>query len=439
MMRGSPVDGNAAAPGRLAQRVCAFLRRNTHPRQERSAGAPQGLDSSHGETQVMEAVRRLAAGVAHDLNNLLLVVQGYTEMALAEEDAGPQTLAHLAEVRAASVRAVSLAEDLLTVGQRGRISLRMLQLNEFISRVLPSVKAEASDGVEVRLSLAHDLPAIFSDSEQIARLVSALCARAWSVMPAAGRLTIGTQVTEPDPSGQRRVLLTFADTGAPVPADLRPRLFEPFLPWRADGKGLGLELSIAYSIVHRLGGTIDVENPPEGGVKFVISFPVREEAPAGNEGAMRPSKEMSTLPRRDAVTLVEPGQTILLAEDDEGLRTLAMRILAREGYEVLVARDGQEAVDLFEAHRDVVRLAVVDEVMPRMGGRAALARMRRSVPGLPAVLCTGYTWSLDGKTQEGGDILDVLPKPWRPRELLRIVRETLEARTAPLPGAGDNA
>ena len=85
-----------------------------------------------------------------------------------------------------------------------------------------------------------------------------------------------------------------------------------------------------------------------------------------------------------------------------------------------------------------VRLAVIDEVMPRMGGRAALARMRRSVPGLPAILCTGYTWSLDGKTQEGGDTLDILPKPWRPRELLRIVRETLEARKARLPGAGDN-
>ncbi len=387
----------------------------------------------------MEAVRRLAAGVAHELNNLLLVVQGYTEMALAEEDAGPQTLAHLAEVRAASVRAASLAEDLLTVGQRGRISPRMLQLNESISRVLPSVRAEAADGVEVRLSLAPDLPAVFSDDEQIARLASALCTRAWSVMPAGGRLTIGTQATAPDPSGQRRVLMTFADTGAPVPADLRPRLFEPFLPWRADSKGLGLELSIAYSVMHRLGGTIEIENPPEGGAKFVVSFPVRDEAPAGDQGSMQPSKEMPVLPRRTTGEPVEPGQTILLAEDDEGLRTLAMKILAREGYEVLVARDGQEAVDLFEVNKDAVRLALIDEVMPRMGGRAALARMRRSVPGLPAVLCTGYTWSLDGKTQEDGEILDILPKPWRPRELLRIVRETLETHRARLPSAGDNA
>src|SRR5208337_2838923 len=214
---------------------------------------------------------------------------------------------------------------------------------------------------------------------------------------------------------------------------------EPFLPWKTDGKGVGLELSIAYSIVNRLGGTIEMESPPEGGAKFVISFPVRDEAPARDEESMQRSREMPALPRRAAVQPAKPGQTILLAEDDEGLRTLAMKILAREGYEVLAARDGQEAVELFEVNRDAVRLALVDEVMPRMGGRAAVARMRRSVPGLPAVLCTGYTWSLDGKTQEGDDIPDILPKPWRPRELLRIVRETLETHTARLPGDGDNA
>jgi CheY-like chemotaxis protein len=300
------------------------------------------------------------------------------------------------------------------------------------------VKAEAADGVEVRLSLAPALPAVFSDDEQISRLVAALCARAWPAMPAGGRLTIGTQATEPDASGQRHVLLTFADTGAPVPPELHARLFEPFLPWKADSKGLGLELSIAYSIVHRLGGTIVVESPTEGGTRFVISFPARNEALKGDNGSTKASKEAPAPPHRAAVDSVEPGQTILLAEDDEGLRTLAMKVLSHEGYEVLAARDGQEAVEIFELNRDAVRLALIDEVMPRMGGRAALARIRRSVPGLPAVLCTGYVWSLDGKTQEYGDIVDILPKPWRPRELLRIVREALEANRARLPAAGDD-
>jgi CheY-like chemotaxis protein len=433
MMQRSSLSRNAAPPKCLA-RVRALFTRSWSAE---SGGPPQGHDQTNGEAHVMEAVRRLAAGVAHDLNNLLLVVQGYTEMALAEEDAGPQTLAHLAEVRAASVRAASLAEDLLTVGQRGRIAPRMLQLNESITRALPAVRADASHGVEVALSLAPVLPAVFSDDEQIARLVAALCARACSAMPGGGRLTISTRATEPDPSGQQRVLLTFTDTGAPVPPELRARLFEPFLPWKADGKGLRLELSIAYSIVHRLGGTIAVESPAQGGTQFVVSFPVRNVAPADHDGSTPPSRETPALPLPATADPVEPGQTVLLAEDDEGLRTLAMRILAREGYAVLVARDGQEAVEIFDLNRDAVRLAVIDEVMPRMGGRAALARMRRSVPGLPAVLCTGYVWSLDGKTQENADLLEILPKPWRPRELLRVVREALKTGRTRLSAAED--
>jgi len=437
MMPEVNLTGKALSSRCLVQRVRAFLGWNPRARTAALADEPQGHDPQHEEAHVMEAVRRLAAGVAHDLNNLLLVVQGYTEMALAEEDAGPQTLGHLAEVRDASVRAASLAEDLLTVGQRGRVTLRMLQLNESISRALPSLRAEAADGVEVRLALAPGLPAIFSDDEQIARLIGALCAHAWTVMPAGGTLTIGTLATEPDPSGQRRVILSVADTGAPLPSELRVRLFEPFLPWKADSKGLGLELSIAYSIVHRLGGTIEVQSLPQGGTVFVISFPVYNEAPEELGAAAQSSKETRGIPNGTPALPVESGQTILLAEDDEGLRTLAMKILTREGYEVLVARDGQEAVELFELNKDAIRLAVIDDVMPRMGGRAALARIRRIVPGLPAILCTGYTWSLDGKAREYGEILDILPKPWRPRELLRAVREALEPSRSRLPDPVD--
>jgi CheY-like chemotaxis protein len=382
----------------------------------------------------MEAVRRLAAGVAHDLNNLLLVVQGYTEMALAEEDAGPQTLGHLAEVRDASVRAASLAEDLVTVGQRGRIAPRMLQLNESLSRILPSLRAEAAEGVEVRAVLAPVLPAIFFDEVQIARLATALCARAWTVMPAGGVLTLGTLVTEPDLSGQRRVLLTFSDTGAAVPPELRMRLFEPYLPWKADGMGLGLELSIAYSIVHRLGGELEVESPPQGGTTFVISFPVRTEALEERSAQALPPEETPGIPRRAPDVPVGPGQTILLAEDDEGQRTLAMKVLVREGYHVLAARDGQEAFEIFELNKGAICLALMDEVMPRMSGRVALARMRGILPGLPAILCTGYMWSLDGKAREYGEVMDILPKPWRPRELLRRVREALEPSRPRFPG-----
>ena len=382
----------------------------------------------------MEAVRRLAAGVAHDLNNLLLVVQGYTEMAFAEQDAGPRTLGHLEEVRNASVRVSSLAQDLLTVGQRGRTASRTLQLNDCIERSLPTLRAEAVEGVEVRVSLAPALPPILCDQEQMARLARALCVRAWAVMPSGGVLTIGTAATEPGTSGERRVFLTFSDTGPAVPPELRARLFEPYVPWKPDRKGLGLELSVAHSIVHGLGGKIEVEYPPQGGTIFIMSFPARTAEQEEHDAPPLPPGASPELPRQAPEEPVAAGQTILLAEDDEGLRTLAMKVLVREGYNVLAAHDGQEAVEIFEINRDAVRLALIDEVMPRMSGRAALARMRGSVPGLPAILCTGYIWSLDGKAREYGDVIDVLPKPWRPRELVQRVREVLELSRARNPG-----
>ena len=390
-------------------------------------------DVSSEEAHVMEAVRRLAAGVAHDLNNLLLVVQGYTEMAFAEEDAGPQTLGHLEEVRNASVRAASLAEDLLTVGLRGRSAPRMHQINDCITRNLRSLRAAAAEGVEIRVALAPALPVIMCDQVQMARLARALCARAWAVMPAGGVLTIGTAVTEPGPAGERRVLLTFSDTGAAVPPELRKRLFEPYVPWKPDGKGLGLELSIAHSIVHSLGGEIEVQCPPQGGTTIVLSFPVRPEA--RDEHNAPPPRGSHEMPHTAADGPIAAAQTILLAEDDEGLRTLAMKVLVREGYNVLAARDGQEAFEIFELNKGAICLALMDEVMPRMSGRVALARMRGILPGLPAILCTGYMWSLNGKAREYGEVLDILPKPWLPRELVQRVREALAPSRPRSPGA----
>ena len=190
MTQGSQENRNTSSARRLVNRACAFLRRKAGAREEARAVVPQTDAPLHTEEPVMEAIRRLAAGVAHDLNNLLLVVQGYTEMALAEEDAGPQTLAHLAEVKAASKRAAALAGDLLTVGQRDRISPRRLQLGESIARVLPSLRAEAAQGVDIGLSLAPDLPAVFSDDAQIARLVAALCRRD-SVRGTAAQICLG--------------------------------------------------------------------------------------------------------------------------------------------------------------------------------------------------------------------------------------------------------
>jgi CheY-like chemotaxis protein len=202
-------------------------------------------------------------------------------------------------------------------------------------------------------------------------------------------------------------------------------VFEPYPATESGGTGLGL--SVVHGIVKRVGGDIEATGGPEGGTVFTITFPGRAAYPeAWVSAASTPPPDQGAQTRaRPTETAQGAGETILIAEDDDGLRALATKILSREGYTVLAARDGEEAVGLYERNREAVRLALIDDVMPRMGGRAALARMRDATPGLPAILCSGYTWSLSGKAQEGAAPFDILQKPWRPRELLRAVRDAL--------------
>jgi two-component system, cell cycle sensor histidine kinase and response regulator CckA len=419
IIRGGEMIESNGPPRGPFRKVIGVLRRAPAVHHDDTVDA-----QAHGHA--MEAVARLAGGVAHELNNILLVVQGYVDMALQEDDAGPETRRHLLEVREAAGRATRLVGDLLVVGERGPFTPRLLDLNALLTRLCPVWNAEMGD--RVHLSLADRLPPILADEQQIVRLGALFCARAREVMPSGGTLRFSTSLIDGDSSTPRSVALAVSDTGPTESLEGRMRLFEPYLPGPAGGKGQGLGLSLVHGIVKRIGGEITVYYPDDGGTTFFITIPAREIPRGAPPPEPLPHPSEASQARDPEEKRVAAGGTILLAEDDEGLRTLAARVLAREGYDVLSARDGQEAVELFERNKEHVSLALLDDVMPRMGGRAALLRMRTLVPGLPAILCTGYTWSLDGKAQETGEGFEVLPKPWRPRELLRLVREKIEQR-----------
>ena len=409
-------------------RARAFLRRLAGS--EGRTDSPDRPDPAVAQGQVMDAVSRLAGGVAHDLNNVLLVVQGYTEMALAEQSLGSEARGHLAEVREAASRASLLVADLLLVGQRGPLAPRSLDLNDILARLLPGLKTRVGDGIEISFVPGDDVPEVVADEEQLGRLAVVLAEKARESMPGGGMLTIRTAAAPGAGgagAGERRAILSFHDAGAAPPRTALVRLFEPYLPASDGGKGRGLGLSIAHGIVKRIGGDIEAVAGPQGGTAVTITFPGRASVPESWLSAPRvtqsePLAGPGTYPQEAAQG---GGETILVAEDDDGLRALAVKILSREGYAVLAARDGEEAVDIYERNREVVRLALLDDVMPRMGGRAALARIRASSPGLPVILFSGYTWSLNGKTADSAAPFAILQKPWRPRELLRAVRESL--------------
>jgi len=381
-----------------------------------------------GEARVLESLSRLAGGVAHDLNNILLVVQGYTEMALSEEDAGAEVRDLITEAREAMTRAASLVQDLLVAGQRGPFTPRLIDLSEAVRRQLPALHAACGDGIQITISLAADLPPVLLDEDLLGRLLAALCARAREAMPAGGEVTVETSSGGGSMEASR-VLLRVGDTGEAIAAEMRGRFFEPYLPGRSGGKGQGLGPLIVHSVVRRLGGEVAVESSDGGGTVFVVSLPGRHvgdvaQVPAADCSPGAAPRPPETAP--SSAVLPDPGAaTILVAEDDEGLRSLAVKVLSREGYTVIAARDGQEAVDLYERAGGTISLVLLDDVMPRMGGRATLERIRRTAPSLPAILCSGYTWRLDGAPRESDAFCAVLPKPWQPRELIHRVREGL--------------
>jgi len=380
---------------RLMTSLRALLRRRPAAPVTRTPGSPPGRPP--------DSLERLAGGVAHDFNNILLVVRGYAELALGEEDLGPRARGHLQEVMAAMQRASELIGQLLAIGRRASSSLSEIDLNESTSRALEQCRVSRSGGIQASFVAGGGLPRLLASADQVDRLIGSLLTYAAERMTKGGRLFVETSlVPEGEPPGQR-ILLRVAAPGAVIPDDERTGIFEPFYV-SSTGKRLGLGLAAARGTVSLLGGTISMESPPSGGIEFLISLPVQTESLNA--------------------PLHSGGGTILLAEDDAGVRDLASRVLGKEGYSVLVASDGVEAVSLFEGSAERIRLAILDDVMPKLSGRAVLDRIRGKSPSLPVILCTGYAWGVQESVARPG-MEEILAKPYEPRDLLRCVRRVL--------------
>jgi CheY-like chemotaxis protein len=364
-------------------------------------------------------VERLAGGVAHDFNNIMLVVRGYAELALGEEDLGPKARAHLHEVMSALTRATELIGQLLAVGRRVSSSLAEIDLNESVGRALEQARASRPTGVQTSFVAGVGLPRFFASADQLERLVGSLITYAAERTPKEGRLLVetgfaadgyaaadarpGASPSLPSSLGQRMTLRLDAPD-AEVPDDERAHMFEPFYVSPSSGRRMGLGMAAARGVVFLLGGDITALKPSAGGIEFLITLPARGENPL-----------IPKLPN---------GGTILLAEDDVGVRDLATRVLGKEGYRVLAARDGEEAVRFFEQNRERIRIAILDDVMPKLSGRSVLERIRATSSSLPVILCTGYTWG-DQDSGARPAAQEILAKPYEPRDLLRCVRRIL--------------
>jgi two-component system cell cycle sensor histidine kinase/response regulator CckA len=380
------------------------------------------LEAQLRQAQKMEAVGRLAGGVAHDFNNVLTAIFGYAQLVVEDLPPGSQARQDLEEIHKAAQRASTLTKQLLAFSRQQVLEPVVLGPNDLIEDFDKMLRRVIGEDVELRLSLAPDTGNVRADPGQLQQVIMNLVVNARDAMPTGGRLLIETgnaDLTEryaeqhPPVVPGRYVLLAVTDTGIGMTAEIKARIFEPFFTTKERGKGTGLGLSTVYGIVKQSGGYVWVYSEPGRGTTFKVYLP-RVDAPA--EAVARP-RETGTLAGTE---------TILLAEDDETLRPLAKGLLAKLGYTVLDAENADRALALAAAHTGPIQLLVADVVMPGASGRELARRLAQARPDTKVLYISGYTDDAivhHGMLEPG---LHFLQKPFTPAALARKVRDVLD-------------
>jgi CheY-like chemotaxis protein len=375
------------------------------------------------QAQKLEVVGRLAGGVAHDFNNLLTVILGYSDLLLANLGKDDPVREGLIEIHRAADRATSLTRQLLTFSRRQVVTLHVLDLNLIVQALERMLRRLIGEDVELETRLASVLGRVRADAGQIEILIMNLAVNARDAMPHGGKILIETADVHFDQAYIDQhlagtigdyVMLAVSDTGIGMDETTKAHLFEPFFTTKEPGKGTGLGLATVYGIVKGLGGYVWVYSELGRGTTFKIYLPRIEHA------LTRPDLRQS---RSDTVRGTE---TILLVEDEEAVRGLAQRVLVAQGYQVLTARDGTEALRLYPTLQQPVHLLVTDVVMPQMSGRQLVDALIQKGPAPRVLYCSGYTDSaigLHGLLSPGAAFLE---KPFTPDSLIRKVREVLD-------------
>ncbi len=384
----------------------------------------QRLEAQLLQAQKMESIGRLAGGVAHDFNNLLTAIIGFGQLTQSKLDANHPLQRNLSEMLSASQRAATLTRQLLAFSRRQALVRKTINLNDTIGNLTRMLRRIIGEDIEIALKLTPALEQVYADAGQLEQVIMNLAVNARDAMPRGGLLTIETSNVTFDetfcrenpwarPGKYARMAIT--DTGVGMDQDTLYRIFEPFFTTKEMGKGTGLGLSVVYGIVQQHDGLINVTSEPGRGTTFEILLPADDRSHEEDSPALQPQ--------------IRGGrETILVAEDEEILRELSRTALERLGYRVVMASDGEEALKLFEAMKDVIDILLLDVVMPRMGGRAVCERVRASGSAAPIIFMTGYaSEKLDLELiQEKGAAL--LQKPYSLADLGRMVREVLDSR-----------
>jgi len=390
---------------------------------ERAETQRARLEAQLLQAQKVEAIGRLAGGIAHDFNNMLVVINGLSDLLLARADADDPARTDLEQIRQAGEQAADLTRRLLAFSRQQVIQPRLLELNEVISNLEPMLQRLIGEDIELTTNLASSLSAIRADRGQIEQIILNLALNARDAMPHGGRLIVDTADVYLDQRSAtehigldagRHVRLRVTDTGVGMDAATRARLFEPFFTTKPAGRGTGLGLSTVFASVQQSGGHIELSSAPGRGTTFEIYLPSSEQ-PAGKQTEAEP-----------APSSLRGSETILLVEDEAGVRHASRRFLEEHGYRVIEAADGGEALRLYRLHEGDVDLVITDLVMPGMSGHELAKRMTQLHPETPVLYVSGHVDS--ARTGLDDLAFPLLEKPFGADLLARKVRETLDSR-----------
>jgi two-component system, cell cycle sensor histidine kinase and response regulator CckA len=375
------------------------------------------------QAQKMEAIGQLAGGVAHDFNNLLTAILGYTALLIEATRDQPELAADLAEIKKAGERASSLTRQLLTFSRKQVVQPALLNLNDVVAELEKVLRQVIGDEIELETIKAPGLGKVRADPNQIEQVLVSLAVNARDAMPEGGVLRIETRrevlpanprAAAAAPSPWPCVTLLVSDTGTGIPPENIDRVFEPFFTTKGPGKGTGLGLSTVYGIVNQSSGVVSVESERNRGTTFSIRFPAVEEPAAVAAPAARPSVPYAGT------------ETILLVEDEPGVRQLVQRVLSRRGYHVLDAGDVTHAFEIATEYAGPIHLLLSDVVMPGLSGPDLAKRIVAKRPEIRVLYMSGFASRLSSELGSPSAGVTILHKPFTPESLARTVRDCLD-------------
>ncbi len=386
------------------------------------------LQESFLQAQKMQAIGQLAGGVAHDFNNVLTAIIGYSDLLLANHRPTDPSFQDIMQIRQNANRAAGLVRQLLAFSRRQTLQPVDLQLGDVVADLQNLMRRLVGEKIEIDVVHGRDLWLVRADMNQLEQVLVNLVVNARDAMPEGGRITVRTRnVAEPEVAAFNEktltradyVLIEIEDSGSGIPADVLPKIFEPFFTTKEVGKGTGLGLSMVYGIIKQTGGFVFCDSAVGRGTLFRIFLPRHQPAPVEE-----PVKREVAKPASNDLT----GRgTILLVEDEDAVRAFGARALTSRGYTVVQAASGAEALDIaLDPDQPPIDLIVSDVVMPEMDGPTMFAELRKRGIAIKVIFVSGYADDAFKRNLPEGAVYDFLAKPFSLKGLVEKVKENME-------------